>query len=313
MNNCFPVEVLSFGEPLVGLYAPPGKSYAEDVSLSVVWGGDTSNVAMAVCRLGHASAYLSKVGADMFGDRFLELWKEAGVDTSHVFVDREHQTGVYFVSFDEGSHRFTYYRKNSAASHIQVEDVDWDFVRSFKVLHLSSISQGISKSALEVSFALMEFARSEKIIISYDVNYRPALWKPELARAVIRHSIEEYADIAVMSAEEMTLLGWGETAGELKQTLHRLPGLWAVKHGSRGCTVVREGEQISIAPIRVEVQDTVGAGDAFAAGVICAVIEDHPLALVGKFANTVAGLTCRERGPLKGQPSREEVERYLAK
>jgi 2-dehydro-3-deoxygluconokinase len=312
MNDCISFEVLTFGEPLVGLYAPAGSSYAGEVSLFVVWGGDTSNVALAVGRLGHSSAYLSRVGADAFGERFIELWQEAGVDTSHVSVDPKRRTGVYLVSFKEGSHRFTYYRENSAASQIQIEDIDWDFVRSCKVLHLSSISQGISKSALEVSFALMEFAKTEKILISYDVNYRPALWKPELARAVIRHSIEEYADVAVISTEEMALLGWGETVDDFEQSLHRLPRLWAVKHGPGGCTVVRESERVKSPPISVEVQDTVGAGDAFAAGVICAVLEDRPLEQVGKMANAVAGLTCRGKGPLNGQPTREEMERYLA-
>ena len=306
------LEVLSFGEPLVGLYAPPGKSYAEDVALSVVWGGDTSNVATAVSRLAHRAAYLSRVGADAFGERFLELWREAGVDTSHVRVDSEHRTGAYFVSFEHGSHRFTYYRSNSAASHIRVEDIDWDFVRSCRVLHLSSISQGISRSALEVSFALMEAARSKNIMISYDVNYRPALWTPELARAVIRQSIEDYADMVMISEEEMGLLGWGEGIGDLRRALRRLPLLCALKHGPGGCTVLREGEQVTVEPIRVEVEDTVGAGDAFAAGLICAVLEDRPLLQVGKMGNIVAGLTCRKRGPLSGQPTREEVERFLA-
>jgi len=312
MNERSPLEVLCFGEPLVGLYAPQGKSYAEDVSLSVVWGGDTSNVATAVSRLGHGSAYLSRVGADAFGERFLELWRKAGVDTTHVGVDPDHKTGAYFVSFEHGSHRFTYYRKDSAASHIRVEDIDWDFVRVCKLLHLSSISQGISRSALEVSFALMECARSHNIRVSYDVNYRPALWTPELARAVIRQSIEDYADIVMISGEEMGLLGWGDGAGDLRRQLRRMPRLCAVKHGPGGCTVIREGEQVTVEPIAVEVEDTVGAGDAFAAGLICAVLEDRSLAQSGKMGNAVAGLTCRRRGPLSGQPTRKEVERYLA-
>jgi sugar/nucleoside kinase (ribokinase family) len=234
MNERSSLEVLCFGEPLVGLYAPQGKSYAEDVCLSVVWGGDTSNVATAVSRLGHGSSYLS------------------------------------------------------------------------------SISQGIRRSALEVSFALMECARSENISISYDVNYRPALWTPELARAVIRQSIEEYADIVMISGEEMGLLNWGESVADLQGQLRRMPRLCALKHGPRGCTVIREGEQVTAEPIAVEVEDTVGAGDAFAAGLICAVLEDRPLAQLGKMANAVAGLTCRKRGPLSGQPTRREVERFLA-
>jgi 2-dehydro-3-deoxygluconokinase len=180
-------------------------------------------LATAVSRLGHASAYLSRVGAAAFGERFLELWREAGVDTTYVEVDPNHKTGAYFVSFEHGSHRFTYYRMDSAASHIRAENIDWDFVRACKVVHLSSISQGISRSTLEVSFALMECARSENIRISYDVNYRPALWNPQLARAVIQQSIEDYADIMMISGEEMGLLGWGEGVADLRRQSRRMP------------------------------------------------------------------------------------------
>jgi len=89
-------------------------------------------------------------------------------------------------------------------------------------------------------------------------------------------------------------------------------GYCAVKHGPGGCAVIREGEQVEVDPIAVEVEDTVGAGDAFAAGLICAVWEDRPLVQAGKMGNAVAGLTCTKREPLSGRTTREEVARFLA-
>lgn len=154
-----PVEVISFGEPLVGIYPPLNRSVTDDVPLLRTWGGDTSNVALALSKLGHQAAYITRIGSDEFGRSFQRLWQEAGVNILQVQIDDEHRTGLYFVSFRNKQHHLTYYRKNSAASFISSKHIDWEFVRMAKVIHLSGISQGISQNALEFSFELMEFAK----------------------------------------------------------------------------------------------------------------------------------------------------------
>ncbi|NVL91511.1 MAG: sugar kinase, partial [Desulfobacterales bacterium] len=70
-----------------------------------------------------------------------------------------------------------------------------------------------SQNALEFSFELIEFAKKNDILISYDVNYRPALWGRDVAKAVISHTINEYADILEITDDEMSLLGWGKNRG----------------------------------------------------------------------------------------------------
>lgn len=306
-----PVEVISFGEPLIGIYPPVDRSVSDDVPLSKTWGGDTSNVALALSKLGHTAAYITRIGSDEFGKSFQRLWQEAGVDISQVQIDDEHTTGLYFASFRNGKHHLTYYRKNSAASFISSKYIDWEFVRMAKVIHLSGISQGISQKALEVSFELMEFAKKHNILISYDVNYRPALWKKDVARAIISHTINEYANILEITDDEMRLLGWEKEPGDLKSSLSRVPSICAVKMGEKGCYLMRNGEEARIKPFQVEVKDTVGAGDAFDAGLIAGILKELPLIKLGEFANAVASLTCRGTGPLSMQPSSEEVQRLI--
>lgn len=306
-----PVEVISFGEPLIGVYPPPNRSVTDDVPLLKTWGGDTSNVALALSKLGHKSAYITRIGADEFGKSFQNLWQEAGVNISQVQIDDEHRTGLYFVSFRNRKHHLIYYRKDSAACSISSKLIDWEFVGMAKVIHLSGISQAISQNALEFSFKLMEFAKKNDILISYDVNYRPPLWKKEVAKAVISHTINEYADILEITDDEMSLLGWGKEPGDLKSSLTRVPSVCAVKMGERGSHLIRDREEARLKAFQVEVKDTVGAGDAFDAGLIVGILKKLPLFKLGEFANAVAALTCRGTGPLSMQPSMEEVQKLV--
>ena len=305
------IEVVSYGEPLIGIYPPMNRSIAEDVPLSKTWGGDTSNMALALTKLGHRTAYVTRVGDDGFGHSFLDLWRRNGVDTSQITLDEEHRTGLYFVSFEDGKHEFTYYRKNSAASFVSSEEIDWEFVGQAKVLHLSGISQAISTNAMEVSFDLLEFAKNNGILVSYDVNYRPPLWKRETARAVILHTIAEYADILEITEDELDFLGYGGTPETFLRHLPRCPRILAVKKGDQGA-YLREGDkELLVEPFKVNVEDTVGAGDAFDAGLIAGVLEGMSFEQLGLFASAVAAMTCRGVGPLRMQPGREEAWSFL--
>ena len=306
-----PFEAISFGEPLIGIYPPNDCSIAEDKPLSKTWGGDTSNFALALSKLGHQTSYLTRIGSYDFGRSFLKLWQEEGVNISMVQKDPINPTGLYFISYEGEKHNFIYYRKNSAACFIDAEAIDWELVRSAKVLHLSSISQGISRNALEVSFTLMEFARKHGLLVSYDINYRPPLWNRETARAVILHTISEYADILQMTDDELLLLGWEADIDVFIRRLPRAPQLAALKLGDRGCLLLREGERVEVEAFKVEVADTVGAGDAFDAGLIAGVLEGLELEELGLRANAVAALTCRDVGPLRAQPGRDDVDEFL--
>jgi len=91
------IEVLCFGEPLMGFFT---KDLSEGQPLfKAAIGGDSSNVALAVKKLGHSSAYTTKMGKDIFAKKILNNWQKEDVDTSNVFTDNVHQTGIYFAIF----------------------------------------------------------------------------------------------------------------------------------------------------------------------------------------------------------------------
>lgn len=101
-------------------------------------------------------------------------------------------------------------------------------------------------------------------------------------------------------------MGW--TPESFLDSLVRVPFVVALKGGAKGCSLIQGDQRIDIDPFTVDVADTVGAGDAFAAGLIAGILKGMDLASLGRMANAVAALSCRGRGPLEGQPTRGEVE-----
>lgn len=306
-----PVDILCFGEPLIGFYPPPGESMTADVPVIKTWGGDTSNTALAAAKLGLSSAYLTRVGDDVFGRSFIDLWKQTGVSTDLVQTDSEKKTGLYFVSFEGPRHIFTYYRADSAACRVTAGEAELAEAGNAGILHLSGISLGISEMAREAGFRLMRRAKENGVPISFDVNYRPALWSADLARAVIGYTIAEFADILEITDDEMEFLGWGK---EPEDILERFPGpsFHIVKRGAAGAFLSGPGGRTRIPAFPVEVKDTVGAGDAFNAGFLAARLEGKTLHEAGIFAAAAAALVCTGTGPLEKQPSREEIGEFLA-
>lgn len=306
------VEVVCIGEPLIGMYGTSGQTLTEETQYRRTFGGDTSNFALALAKLGRSVGYVTKVGDDAFGKSFLALWDRTGVDTSQVKVERGGFTGLYISASSDICHEFMYYRKNSAASHLTRADIDEGYLRKAKVLHISGISQAISSACLDATLYALSLAREHGLQVSYDFNYRPALWSKELAQATGWHTISRYVDILLATQEELALLT-GETdyQAAADRVLATGAKLVAVKLGAEGCYLVTAEESCHAPAYPVEVADTVGAGDAFAAATVAGLLGEMPLPRIARFANLVAALTCRGVGPVEAQPTREEVNGLL--
>src|SRR5690606_18620060 len=155
------IDVLSLGEAMVELSAREPVSLREARTFDLGWGGDTSNVAVAVSRLGGSAGYVTKVGDDAFGASLRDLWDREGVDVRYVTVDGSRPTGVYFLSRQvAGPHAFTYYRSGSAASSLRPEDLADDLLRGVRVLHTSGITQAIGPGPCDAAFAALRAART---------------------------------------------------------------------------------------------------------------------------------------------------------
>lgn len=229
-------------------------------------GGAESNVAMYLSSLGHRTAWVSRVGDDPLGRRIVADVAREGVDTSLVEADPTAPTGVYFKDPGAEITPVYYYRRHSAASLMGPELAERIRPLRPRVLHVTGITPALSASCDQLMEELMRpDRRGAGVTVSFDVNFRPALW-PSAARAADRlRDIAQAADIVFVGMDEACRL-WGTgSPGEVRGLLPRPPVL-VVKQAAAGATAYHGRTSTFLPAIKVTVVEPVGAGDAFAAG-----------------------------------------------
>jgi 2-dehydro-3-deoxygluconokinase len=301
------LDVVALGEPLLEFNQTRG-----DGGYLAGFGGDTSNAVIAAARQGARAGYLTAVGADEFGDRFVELWRGEGVDASRVLRDAEAHTGIYFVGHGPKGHVFSYMRAGSAASRIKPADLPEDYIASARILHLSGISQAISASACDAGFAAIALARKHGATVSYDSNLRLKLWPIERARAII-HAALAQADIALLSHEDAeALCGVSDPAALLDRYCAMGPKIVILKVGKDGAWIDVGGDRRLIPGHAVQAVDATGAGDVFAGAFLAETAAGRDPFTAAAYANAAAGLSTTGWGAVAPIPRREAVERFLA-
>lgn len=141
-------EVVTIGETMVLLTTPDqfGKLKNSSTLIKQI-GGAESNVAVALARLGHEVAWVSRVGKDPHGEEILSRLRAEGVNTKDVIIDAEHRTGLMFKERSvKGDPNVYYYRQHSAASYIQKEDIKEETICSACILHITGIMPALSES-----------------------------------------------------------------------------------------------------------------------------------------------------------------------
>ncbi|MFJ3666070.1 sugar kinase [Streptomyces sp. NPDC090106] len=197
-------------------------------------GGAESNVACALAAAGHPVRWVSRVGADGFGDHLVEAIGAYGVDVTAVRRDPARPTGVYFRTAGErgtDAHEVAYYRAGSAASAMSAEDVR---VGACRVLHLSGITAALSASCLGLTRALTA-PRPGRPLVSFDVNHRAGLWSGGDGPRVLAE-LARGADLVFVGEDEAEEV-WGVAGGPaaIRELLPE-PAVLVVKQGARGAT-----------------------------------------------------------------------------
>jgi 2-dehydro-3-deoxygluconokinase len=274
-------------------------------------GGDTSNCAIAAARQGAAVGYITALGADSFGDSFMALWREEGVNCDHVRRDAESHTGLYFVSHGPGGHAFTYLRKGSAASLMTPADLPETLIAGAKILHVSGISQAISDSACDTVFRAIEIARGAGVRTAYDTNLRLSLWPVPRARAVI-HAAIGLCDIALPGLDDARhLTGLDDPDAIADFYLGLGPALVALKLGARGALIATPDSRMRLQAVPVDSVDATGAGDVFDGAFLAELLRGTAPVDAGRYANAAAALSTRGFGAVAPIPRRTEVEAHL--
>ena len=321
MNAPDVVDVVALGESMVTfLPSRPGR-LADVPSFERGIGGAESNVACTLAAAGHSVRWVSRVGADGFGDHLVEAIGSYGVDVTSVRRDPGRPTGVYFrTAGDRGTdaHEVAYYRAGSAASAMSVGNVDLAAVRAGRVLHLSGITAALSDDCLGLLRELTE-PRHGRPLISFDVNYRPGLWR-EAGSPRVLLDLARRADIVFVGADEARA-AWGlHGAGAVRDALPE-PEIVVVKQGKGGATAFDKdtdgmedatGTATFVRAPRVQVAAAVGAGDAFAAGFLSATLRGLPVRDRLRHGHLMAAAALTAPGDLAAPPARDHADRLAA-
>jgi len=300
------VDLLCMGEPMLEFNQLPrlpdgSQHYLEG------HGGDTSNAAVAAARQGARVGYITAIGRDMPGDSFMALWARESVDTATVIRSDRHQTGVYFVTHDSQGHHFLHYRANSAAAMYAASDLPREAIAAARILYVSGISQGISDSACDAVFAAIEVARAHGVQVAYDTNYRPRLWPPARAAAVM-HAAMAQADYAMPGLEDVqTLTGLTDPDAMLDLYLRLGSRVVLLKMGESGAYLGTADQRVRIAAHKVKAVDATGAGDTFCGTFLARVLAGDPPADAARYASVAAALKCTGYGAVDPIPRAEQV------
>ncbi|MCX8183671.1 MAG: sugar kinase [Crenarchaeota archaeon] len=308
------MDVLTIGEVLVefvrkgkdiphcetGEYAGPFPSGAPAI------------FADAASRLGLKTAIIGAVGNDDFGSLLKKRLATDNVDITHVFTREEYTTGIAFVTyFSDGSRRFVFNLKHSAAARINPEDVDEDFVKMFKVLHIMGSTLSMGEKIRESCYRAVEIANRAGMIITYDPNLRAELIEPQMISRISKKVLEVAEIVMPSKAELFDLTGKRNLEDASKEIFKYGVKLLIVKIGEKGSIGISRQETVFEPAYIVPEIDPTGAGDAFDAATVYGYLKNWRLREILEFANAAGALKVTKMGPMAVHEGLSEIEHLI--
>lgn len=314
-------DFVSIGEMLID-FTP----YKTEEGLSLYQpnpGGAPANVASVVAKLGLNSAFVGKVGNDVFGLSCKEALQSAGVCTKHLVLTSDYPTTLAFVTLlPDGNREFSFYRNRLTADvSLSKHDISESAYKNTRVFHFGSVSltQDPEKSA--VLYAVEE-AKKAGSLISYDPNLRLPLWKStEEAKETILRTLH-YADILKLSKEEVEFLFGKVEDHTICKELTEKYGikLVLITKAANGCYAYCNGKDYHSYAYDLKTIDTTGAGDSFLAGIIYSLLHsgkdieslsDNEINEMLDFANALGSLVTTKKGAIPAIPTIQEINRCM--
>ncbi len=299
-----PSRVTVYGSAAIDTIAVTDKLPQKDEAVYIsevndYLGGSAANVAVALSRLGVQVSFVGKVGGDAEGVLMMKEFLRNGVDVSGVIAEAKKRTSKTFIVVDRHGDKKIHVLGygNSALALISPNEIDWSRIEESEIVYVGEVYT-------EVAELVTSYARGcgKKIV------YRPGLTIIEFDAEKVR-SILRNVDLLILNRR-----GW-EALRSIRSTptdLTKLgPEAIIVTQGEEGCTAYTRNESFTVPAHRVKTLDTTGAGDAFAAGLMSALLENKVLRDCINYALAVSAIKVEARGARNGLPTKSEVEDFM--
>lgn len=303
-----PSAVVTLGETMALMKAstPGPLAFTESLRLGV--GGAESNVAIALRRLGTPVTWVGRVGADSLGDLVLRELMAEGLDVE-CGRDPDAPTGLMIKERRTNeTAKVWYYRSRSAGTTLAPEHVPDRKIAAARLLHVTGITPALSESAAAAVQFAIDCAKRAGTMVSFDLNYRAALW-PKPAAAAAFEALIRQSDVVFAGDDEAAIVV-GEAADplDLARRLAALgPAQVVIKLGAQGCVALVDGGEYQLDAVPVRAVDTVGAGDAFVGGYLAELLDGKPVRERLLTAVRTGAYACLVSGDWEGMPRRSEL------
>lgn len=313
-------DVTALGELLID-FTENGNSEQGNPLMEANPGGAPCNMLSMIQKLGGTTAFIGKVGKDMFGRQLRQAVESVGIDTRNLMEDEEIHTTLAFVhTFPDGDRDFSFYRNPGADMMLTKEEIQEDLIRNSKVFHFGTLSS-THEGVREATRYAIDVAKEAGCLVSFDPNLRPPLWKTlEDARKEIEYGLSK-TDILKISDNEVEFLCGTSDYNEGAKMLiekYNIPFV-CVTLGKDGSRAYYKGMRVEVPGfVQKNTIETTGAGDTFCGCMLHYIIQhgledltEENLRELLTFANAAASVITTRKGALAVMPPKEEVEELL--
>lgn len=313
-------DVVALGELLID-FTENGTSGQGNPVYEANPGGAPCNVLSMLNRLGHQTAFLGKVGNDIFGRQLRSTVESAGINVEGLLTDEDVRTTLAFVETKpDGDRDFSFYRNPGADMMLREEEVRDDIIAAGKIFHFGTLSMTNEpvRSATKHAIAV---AKENGALISFDPNIREPLWKDmEEAKEQTAYGLS-VCDILKISDNEIQWFSGKEDYTEgirMLQQTYQIP-LILLSMGRDGSRAYYKNMLVEVpAFLQKNTIETTGAGDTFGACCLHYILQHGLMELTEQqlkdmltFANAAASIITTRKGALRVMPSLEEIQNYF--
>ena len=309
-------DVVALGELLID-FTENGTSGQGNPIYEANPGGAPCNVLSMLTKLGRKTAFIGKVGSDIFGNRLKATLGEVGIDTSNLVLDEEIRTTLAFVeTFSDGDRDFSFYRNPGADMMLREDEVNTELIKDAKVFHFGTLSM-THEEVRNATKKAIETAKEAGAVISFDPNLREPLWRSlDDAKEQVAYGLSK-CDVLKISDNEIQWFTGEEDydAGVRKlREQYDIP-LIMLSMGRDGSRAYYKDLRVEVKPFLQEnTIETTGAGDTFGACCLHYVLQygldgfdEEKLEEMLTFANAAASIITTRKGALRVMPEENEV------